>query len=382
MATIENNIDELLALLNTSETLLRFNSSIEKEISQHGGTVLYSYNDIIIASEISDNFFVELSKNPFIENIYEVPLKKYGDVDMSLIDQIDVSKIGINLNVTSGDTTIISGNESGSGTISYSGDAPLITNQSLTLNAVTNQWFNYKITASGKLPIKFEIIPNINGQVSISGDTITGFSSIDGNFNITLVATNNFGFDNKTLVVHVVTQPKITSPLIAYGTVGTGFTYTITETGVSYTYRTYGLPSGLSLTGNIISGVLSCVAGVYKFPIVVENSNGSDSKTLELRVSDTSTYLKPIITSGGIANGEEYTDFSYTITSTGTPPISYSVIGTLHNGLTFNSGDTISGVPTIGGIKNVTLKATSPYGTTEKNLKISIDNAHPPAEGG
>lgn len=93
MTTGATNINELIDLLNISDTILRYNSSIEYDINKNGGTVIYSYNNIIIASEISEELYNELQKNPYIDYIESLPLKKYGEVDISLIDQFDTSKI-------------------------------------------------------------------------------------------------------------------------------------------------------------------------------------------------------------------------------------------------------------------------------------------------
>jgi hypothetical protein len=93
--TTVTSIDELIKSLNISTNILRYNSEVETSVKQNGGTVLYSYNNIIIASEISESFYNELQKNPYIDYIESLPLKKYGDVNTDLINQLDVSKIFI-----------------------------------------------------------------------------------------------------------------------------------------------------------------------------------------------------------------------------------------------------------------------------------------------
>ena len=91
MAT--DNINELLQLLDASNNILisdlTYSSSIEDTIRQNGGTVVYSYNNIIVASEISENFYNELQKNPNIDYIESLALKQYGIVDTNLISKID-----------------------------------------------------------------------------------------------------------------------------------------------------------------------------------------------------------------------------------------------------------------------------------------------------
>ena len=143
MAT--DNINELLQLLDASNNILisdlTYSSSIEDTIRQNGGTVVYSYNNIIVASEISENFYNELQKNPNIDYIESLALKQYGIVDTNLISKIDSTNQYITGN--SGDTTtlkgIVSANSTGtdgqsgqSGSSGINGVGPTIINQIFT----------------------------------------------------------------------------------------------------------------------------------------------------------------------------------------------------------------------------------------------------------
>ena len=110
---VASNLNDLLEAINTSESILRYNTEIEDNIRQNGGTIIYSYNNIIIASEISENFYIELKSSDNIEYIETLPLKKYGDIDTNLIGQIDVSKIFIGQGIDS------SGKISSDGTSEY-----------------------------------------------------------------------------------------------------------------------------------------------------------------------------------------------------------------------------------------------------------------------
>ena len=60
--TTESSINDLITLLNVSDTILRYNSDIEKSIRAHGGTVLYSYNNIIIGQKLLMFFIVNYKK--------------------------------------------------------------------------------------------------------------------------------------------------------------------------------------------------------------------------------------------------------------------------------------------------------------------------------
>ncbi len=84
--------------------------------------------------------------------------------------------------------------------------------------------------------------------------------------------------------------------------------------------------------------------------------------------------VEPTITSslqlGGLA-GNAITP--YIITATGTAPISYSIVGTLPTGLTFDAAThTISGTPTSAGIVNIDMTASNFMGSDTKTLVITI----------
>ena len=51
MAT-EIDITTLIEQLNLSQEILMFNSAIEEDILKNSGKIVYSYNNMIIASEI------------------------------------------------------------------------------------------------------------------------------------------------------------------------------------------------------------------------------------------------------------------------------------------------------------------------------------------
>ena len=138
-----STIDDLLQLLNVSDSILRYNSSIENNIRLNGGTVLYSYNNIIIASEISENLYNQLKIDSTIDFIESLPLKSYGEIDTSLIDQFNVVKINPSQN-----SNIVANIVSGVTTVGTVGVAPIIINQILTLSALTNVNFNYCNTKS------------------------------------------------------------------------------------------------------------------------------------------------------------------------------------------------------------------------------------------
>lgn len=373
------NVDELLSILNTSESILRYNSQIEDDISQNGGTVLYSYNNIIIASEISETLFTELQKNTYIEYVKDLPLKKYGEIDYSLINQLDISKINIsgittetinnktidNITINKVKNSSVDGVSGKSKKLKNTETQPTITNTELILSTMINDWFTFPILVNGTLPLKYEFSSNnFNGDLILNNNILSGKTNESGIYNIIIKVINNYGYDQKTITLTVQDVVKITnSNLNVNNKIGTYFSYPIETSGDSpKIYTVSNLPTDLTLTDNIISGVFTNV-GTYNMTLIVSDTTSSDYEQLTVNVGDI-----PIIDSPSEIYCQQYSGFSYTITPSG---ISYNIIGILPEGLMFN-GNTISGTPIYTGVTNLKMKATNPYGTTLKDLKITI----------
>lgn len=370
------NIDELINLLNISDTILRFNIEVENTIKQNSGTIVYSFNNIIIASEINDSLFKELLKSPYIDYIQDLPLKSYGDIDSSLIGQLDPTKINLDIvDGVYGDTSEngIQNIENGVSVGLGIGTAPRITNLNLALSALTNEWFDYQIYISGSIPINLQYVPiNYEGNLELTYDNkLSGKTSVAGIYEITLRATNNYGFDIKTLILTILDPVKIiNTDLLVYNKIGTIFNYTILTSGTPpIIYNVINIPPNLTLTNNIISGVFSSggTGATYNMTIVVSGTSNSDSKDITLITGSV-----PIITSSGDVECEQYADFTYTVTSTGTLPITYNILGIMPTGLQFKV-DTISGIPIYDGIYNLKIKATNAYGESIKDLRIFVN---------
>lgn len=391
---ITNNINELIEIMNISENILRYNSEIESDIKENGGIVLYSFNNIIIASDISDEFYNELKKNTNIEYIEDLPLKKYGDINYDLINQIDTSKFSVTnyndiidvtnsetTNTTTSNTTVVDGvsgksrknkiyNISGS-TIDSStqGLAPIITNNIFSLSASTNEWFSYEIFVDGSTPINFNFVKPTNyigDLIIVDGCVLSGQTSKSGKYIIPIDVKNNYGYSSKEITLTIIEPVIITNTNIeSYNKYGTQFSYVIESSGNAPKY--YDVPdlaSGLTLNNNIISGTFLEI-GVYNMTIIVSGLTNSDYKNITVNVGE-----PPIITSSGSISHKQYSGLTYNITSNSLD-CTYNVIGILPEGLKF-SVDVIEGTPTYVGISNLKIKATNHYGESYKDLSIMI----------
>src|SRR6202012_378979 len=105
------------------------------------------------------------------------------------------------------------------------------------------------------------------------------------------------------------------------------------------------------------------------YDVIVANSYGSiTSQVATLNVA----YIVPTFTSATNAAGKQGHAFNYTITATGTPPITFGAEG-LPDGLSVNdTNGAISGIPPVAGVFNVSLFATNGGQTTIGNLVLTL----------
>lgn len=260
-------------------------------------------------------------------------------------------------------------------TVAQSGTPPVITS-TLTATANINQAFSYTITASGTTPITYST-GTLPAGLTLTGAVISGAPTVAGTYTIPLTATNGAGSDTKNLTLTVygaIVPPTITSALIATGTVGTQFNYTITATGTTpITYNATNLPAGLTYGGGTAISGTPTLAGTTNVTLTATNAAATDTKILVITINQ--GVQIPVITSPLTASGTVNQNFTYTITATGTPPITYNATN-LPTGLTF-SGNSITGIPTTAQTKNVILTATNSAGSDTKTLVITISAPAP-----
>jgi len=209
---------------------------------------------------------------------------------------------------------------------------------------------------------------------SAEGTTLARFTgpvgiAVDGYGNLR-VSDANHRVSLGTAPLEVVTA----SPM-ASGTMGTSYSKAVAAMGGKPPYSWWlaagTLPAGLTL--NATTGVLAGMPTAGKtsnFTIRVTGSDlGSVTKSFQLTVVNPAA---PVITSVLSATGYAGEAFTYQITASGGPILSYVATG-LPTGLTSANG-TISGNTTQTGTFPVTLSATNASATGSKTLLLKIYN--------
>lgn len=63
---------------NVIFTNLSYVNEIKEQITLSGGTIIFTKDNLIIASEVSEDEYRELLKNPYIDKLDVLPAKRYG----------------------------------------------------------------------------------------------------------------------------------------------------------------------------------------------------------------------------------------------------------------------------------------------------------------
>lgn len=259
--------------------------------------------------------------------------------------------------------------------------APVITS-ALTASGNQGTPFLYQITATNN-PTSYNYKGACISSVGISFATgqISGTPSSQGTFVCTITATNAHGTGSADLVVTIgpplSTSPVITSPKYIKATQGFPFSFQITATRnpTGYSWAGSGITNGLTTnkTTGVISGIPAELgrvsAGQY-----ASNATGTGSDSLEI-VTVAAPSAAPVITSASFGKGLVNLPFTYQVEATNSPS-SYSVVGSLPNGLVFDAftGE-FSGIPTVPGVYSLVVVATNVLGSATKTVVLNIDPA-------
>ena len=234
--------------------------------------------------------------------------------------------------------------------------------------------FVFTLTATGSPQIDY-VVSNLPPGLMVDIDQIDGTPTTPGIYNVIVSATNSGGTDNKPLTIVINPAPPTITAAQINGFDGVPLVpFTLVVTGAQpISFSAVNLPTGVTI--NAATGVISGTPigfGSTSATITATNAGGTGTQTIVFNISPS----KPTITSALIVQASPGVSFTYTVTATGSPTITYQILN-LPNGLTA-SGSVISGAPNVPiGQYSVTLIATNIYGNDTQTLDIDIQQFPP-----
>jgi PKD repeat protein len=237
--------------------------------------------------------------------------------------------------------------------------------------AATNNPISFAITG-GALPAGVVLTPGTN--------RIQGTPTATGPFSATITPTNLAGAGTPfvlSITINPLQTPVITSPVNPQATVGIPFSYQITATQFPSSFNVVGLPAnGLSVNASgLITGTPAAAGNVVLTVAGVNSAGTGTNRTITINVQPPQV---PVITNSPLtAVGIDGAAFAYTVTATGSGPITYSA--TLPATLAINATTgIITGTLSGAGPLNIPITATNSVGSDNETLVVNV-SAAPPA---
>ncbi len=228
------------------------------------------------------------------------------------------------------------------------------------------------ITETGTLPTGLSFVDNGDGTATIAGTPSVGSAN---SYPITITASNGISPDaTQALVLVVSPQLVLTAPPLAQDTVGVAYNQTIGVTGgsgdSSLAYTVTGtIPDGLTIspaspaTNSFAITGTPTVAGTFTIDVTATDSIGATAAQSYSVVVNAPVSL----TAGPLPDtsvGAPYNQSITTTGGTGDSTLTYTITGTVPDGVTINppspatNSITVSGTPTDVGTFTISVSAT------------------------
>jgi len=260
---------------------------------------------------------------------------------------------------------------------------PVITTDTLPV-AVKGRGYSAQIELeelTGTAPFVFSIsgLPLSSGLFIDNNGLISGVSNLDeGQYVIEVTVSDSIGYRaRKQYILDAGEPPQILDEYIPGATLNQPYAWTPTVIGsdgnlsVSVAVTGGTLPTGLSLSGNTISGIptidnQSCQITVTAFN---DYEPGGVSRTYILRVS----MAARINTVSPLPNGIVGTAYMYSLSAFGYLPITWEVLGgSLPPGISMGTNGVLFGVPTAAGTYSFSLRASNEYGSEVRLYTLTV----------
>jgi len=245
--------------------------------------------------------------------------------------------------------------------------------------------YSRTLTASGGAgQYSFQLIAGAfpAGLSVAPGGTVSGVTTAaPGNYPIVIRATDINGvFGDRSYTVAVANPVITVTPgSLPPGVVGRSYSQALAASGAeapySFVFAGKTMPPGLSLQGNLISGVPTQPAN-YQFPVIVTDANGYSTRMeYILQISYAPISVAPASLPDGV-RGQSYNQSL--AASGGAAPYQFAVSsGILPPGLTLSQGGAISGVASAGGAFNFTVQVSDSAGDS-RPFTYRITISQPP----
>lgn len=238
------------------------------------------------------------------------------------------------------------------------------------------------LNARGTEPITWSLVKgSLPDGLSLSTQgTISGTPSEAGAFTFTVRAQNDDGASTKIFTILVpfseIRPPKITTESLPDSFINSPYGFRLKSTGTTPIIWTLAdgstLPEGFTLTSTgYIYGTPKAV-GTSSFTIKAENSAGTDTAALTLKISSYPENTKPTVTTEELEPAAKGAPYVCQLMASGTPPFTWTIKGKLPVGLSMTPSGLITGTPTKTGSSKVTFTVTNDYGSDVEKLTLTV----------
>ncbi|UCD64845.1 MAG: putative Ig domain-containing protein [Candidatus Zixiibacteriota bacterium] len=246
---------------------------------------------------------------------------------------------------------------------------PTITTESLP-DGVVNVPYLFVVESGGTEPAFSMSGAPAGLAIDPTSGEISGTPTESGAFDITVDVTNDCGSDSKLFAgVEFCAPAEITTTTLPDGVVGVAYSTTIVATGSATLSFALTLgPTGMDIdaaTGELTWGTPT--VGDHDVTVEVSNACGTDEQAYVLTVCE-----PPEITTTALPDGEVGTPYSFTVTATGTPALTFALTTSPGNmSIDENTGEITWANPSEG-THDVIVEVTNDCGTDEEAFALTI----------